>query len=119
MGTVEGRIVDMEFIDVFDEQLAKVGPPAIFTLNHDGRLQFDLFRSRDISRQNPNASVLQWCHCVYIDNSTQWPQYILATSPQLCLKHERARIEILDSYKEALCRVEVLKELCYQKGASC
>ena len=109
----------MEFIDIFDERLAKSGPPAIFTLNHEGRLQFDLFRSRDISRQNPNASELHWCHCVYIDHKTQWPQYILATSPQLCVQHERARIEILKTYELAQTRVRVLKERRYNKGNLC
>ena len=109
----------MEFIDTFDEHLAKTGPPAIFTLNHEGRIQFDLFRSRDISRQNPGAQLMEWCHCVYIDQSTQWPQYVLATSPQLCVRHERARIEILDSYEQALKRVCELKVICYSKARSC
>ena len=54
----------MEFLDEFDERLANEGPPGIFTLNFEGCLQFDLLRTRDISRQNPNAQTREWCHCV-------------------------------------------------------
>ena len=115
MGVVERGIV-MEFLDEFDENLAKVGPPAVFTKNHEGRLQFDLLRSRDIARQNPNATQKSWCHCIYIDQATQWPQYVLVTSPQLCLQHERSVIEIYSSYEEAITREEALKQVCYERA---
>ena len=59
----------MEFLDEFDERLANEGPPGIFTLNFEGCLQFDLLRTRDISRQNPNAQTQEWCHCCLLYTS--------------------------------------------------
>jgi len=109
----------MEFLDPFDERLAKEGPPAIFTLNHEGCLQFDLLRSRDITRQNPNPQKKEWCHCVYIDSATGWPQYILSTSPDLCLHHQRAKIIRCASYEAALSYVQVCKTELYRKERPC
>ena len=109
----------MEFLDVFDELLAKEGPPAIFTLNYEGCLQFDLLKSRDLLRQNPNPRVRAWCHCVLTDNDTNWPQYVLITSPDLCKLHSRAKIEIFNSYSEAIAYVTKAKELLYKKNSSC
>ena len=109
----------MEFLDQFDEILAKEGPPAVFTLNYEGSLQFDLLRSRDILRQNPNPKTKEWCHCVLIDHSTGWPQYVLLTSPDLCVCHERASITQFATYQEALAYVEVCKIRLYEYNRSC
>ena len=109
----------MEFLDDFDERLANEGPPGIFTLNFEGCLQFDLLRTRDISRQNPNAQTREWCHCVYVDHATLWPQYVLCTSPDLCQRHERASIIRCDSYEAALLCVEEKKKVVYEKNRSC
>lgn len=109
----------MEFLDIFDEILAKDGPPAVFTLNYEGCLQFDLLRSRDMLRQNPHTKTKSWCHCVAIDNSTGWPQYLLLTSPDLCTHHERASFTIFSSYEEALSFVDTCKRELYERNRSC
>ena len=108
----------MEFLDEFDELLASEGPPAVFTLNYEGCLQFDLLRSRDISRQNPNAVIRGFCHCVYIDHATSWPQYLLVTSPELCLKHDRAKILRFDTFEEAVAHVEKTKKALFKQNQS-
>ncbi|MAA80154.1 MAG: hypothetical protein CL916_12950 [Deltaproteobacteria bacterium] len=109
----------MEFLDDFDERLAKEGPPSVFTLNYEGCLQFDLLRSRDIARQNPNAKRHEWCHCVYVDHETLWPQYVLCTSPELCQRHERASIFRFESYAEAILYMEEKKQVVYEKNRLC
>ena len=109
----------MEFLDDYDEMLAKVGPPAIFTLNYEGCLQFDLLRSRDITRQNPNPQKKEWCHCVYVDKATGWPQYILSTSPDLCRSHQRATIVRCSSYEDAIAYMNESKRILYEKASSC
>ena len=109
----------MEFLDEYDERLAKEGPPGIFTLNYEGCLQFDLLRSRDVSRQNPNAQKREWCHCVYIDHETLWPQYVLCTSPDLCKRHERASIVRFASYEDALHQLNTMKLAAYEKTRPC
>ena len=109
----------MEFLDEFDERLAREGPPAVFALNFEGCLEFDLFRSRDISRQNPNAVSRDWCHCVYIDNDTSWPQYLLCTSSDLCKHHDRASIVLFPSFEQALSYVEEKKQQLFEKNRSC
>ena len=109
----------MEFLDDYDKMLAEKGPPAIFTLNYEGCLQFDLFRSRDITRQNPNPQKREWCHCVYIDTATGWPQYLLSTSPDLCVQHQRAEIIRCASYEDAIAHVAKCKQALYEKDPSC
>ena len=103
----------MEFIDPFDCALAKDGLPAVFTLNHEGVLQFDLVRSRDFRRQNPGPYHKAWVHCVLIDHATLWPQYILITSPELALRHERANIQRFGSYEDAIRYLEQKKQSLY------
>ena len=109
----------MEFLDDFDERLAKEGPPCVFTMNYEGCLQFDLLRSRDISRQNPNATTRKWCHCVYVDRQTLWPQYVLCTSPDLCVRHERALITQFENFSEAIAYEQEQKQILYKKQRTC
>ena len=92
----------MEFIDPFDLALAEEGVPSLFTLNHEGVLQLDLIRTRDFRRQNVGPYIKGWVHCVLVDKATGWPQYALATSPELVLRHERADIVPCSSYEKAL-----------------
>lgn len=109
----------MEFLDIFDEILAKEGPPCVFTLNYEGCLQFDLLRSRDILRQNPNPIKKEWCHCVLIDHETKWPQYVLFTSPDLCKTHARSKIQRFSSFDEAIAYVGKIKKLLYAGNRTC
>ena len=65
-------------LDDYDEMLAKEGPPAIFTsIMKDA---YSLIVRVAISPVNIQ-SAREWCHCVYIDTATGWPQYVLCTSP--------------------------------------
>ena len=105
----------MEFIDPFDQTLAQAGIPAIFTLNHEGVLQFDLVRTRDFCRQNPGPYTSVWMHSVMVDRATGWPQYVLATSPELILEHERAAIHLFDSYHTAIEEVLRKKQSLYER----
>ena len=41
----------MKFADPYDCKLAQSGPVGLFTLTHEGELQFDLFRTRDWRRR--------------------------------------------------------------------
>lgn len=109
----------MEFLDDFDERLAKEGPPCVFTMNYEGCLQFDLLRTRDIARQNPNATRKEWCHCVFVDDETKWPQYVLCTSPELCIRHERSSITRFSSFDEALQYERAQKLKLYEKNRTC
>ena len=106
----------MEFIDPFDYALAKDGLPAVFTLNHEGVLQFDLVRSRDFRRQNPPPYRKGWLHCVLVDHATSWPQYALITSPNLATRHERASIHQFDAYEDAIRYVKIKKEDLYGRS---
>ena len=105
----------MEFIDPFDQALAETGIPGIFTFNHEMVLQFDLIRTRDFRRQNPGPYQRTWVHCVLVDRETSWPQYVLATAPELVRIHERAEIFIYETSAEALLAVERKKKRLYQK----
>ena len=104
----------MVFTDPFDEELATSGPAAVFTLTHEGELQLNLFRSRELRRQNHPPFPLSLCHCVLVDQATRWPQYALITSPALCVRHERAIITKCASYEEALQMVDDVKQKYYQ-----
>ena len=108
----------MIFADPFDEALAKSGPAALFTLSHQGELRVDVMKSRELWRQNQGPFLVEACHCVLIDHETNWPQYALITSPQLCIRHERASIERYPAYEEALQAVEQYKKAYYQRQIS-
>ena len=91
----------MQFTDPFDETLALHGPAAIFTCTHDGELQLNVMRTRDLRRQHQPPFPHEYCHCLIIDHATGWVEYALITSPVLCSHHERANIQRYASYNEA------------------
>ncbi len=108
--------MEFTFTDDFDAQLAETGPPGLFTMNHDGELQFDLFRTRDWRRrfwseEDKGSNTLEFCHCVCIDATTQWPMYVLITSAQLVQSDERTTTERLKDYASAQRRLSELKAL--------
>ena len=79
--------MSLPFVDVFDEELAKSGLPAMFSINHEGFLSFDLLRTRSLWVLNEGPYDLKNCHCMLVDNETGWPQYALITSPGLTRQH--------------------------------
>lgn len=105
----------MEFVDSFDKSLAQEGPPAVFTLNHEGELELDLVRSRDFCRQNPGPYTKGWVHCVLIDKHTQWAQYALLSSPDIAIRHERASITQFESFDQCLQYVKEKREELYKR----
>lgn len=90
------------FCDPFDAALAASGPPAIFTVDAEGRLRFDADRSRDAWTRCDGAPRHAPTDCLFRDRATGWVQYVLATSPDLCQGHPRADIARYTSIDEAL-----------------
>jgi len=93
----------LSFRDRFDALLAAQGPPALFTVDAEGQLRLDPFRTRDgWSRLAPDAVVpLEACHCLYRDRATGFVQYVLATAPALYADHPRADVRRYASEAEA------------------
>ena len=92
------------FADEFDCHLAHNGPAGLFTMTHEGELQFDLFRTRDWIRRfqsSMNESNIEWSHCVMIDSATKWPMYCLITSSELVGSDDRTTTHVFDSYDQA------------------
>lgn len=96
------------FRDPFDQILAAQGPPALFTVDAEGELRLDPFRTRDgwsrISLDDVPAHDV--CHCLFRDRATGYVQYILVTSPALYADHPRADVRRFDSQRQALDALE-------------
>ena len=100
----------------FDKFMAEEGPAAIFTLDHDGNLNMDVVRSRDFWQINQPPFPRGDCHCLLRDRQTGWPQYALITSPQLCVTHPRADIEIFADQDSALLAVAEAKQELFARS---
>ena len=112
----------MQFTDPFDEGVARHGPGAFFTLNHEGELQLEVQKSRDLWRQHLDASFeertkIAWQHCILTDTKTGWPYYALISSPVLCRHYRQANLECFLSYEEALQTLDDRKRTFYQKNS--
>ena len=104
----------MNFTDDFDQKLAEMGPPSIFTLTHDKELQFDLIRTRDWLRRFPIKSAeVEWKHCVCVDAATQWPMYTLMTSVDMVKSDEQTTTHLFSTFVEALSFIDALKASLY------
>ena len=86
----------------FDEVLARRGPPAVFTLDHKGRLGMDEARTRESWTRVERIGELVLCHCLFEDIATGWHQYVLVTAEALCTDHPRARVHHFPSAEAAL-----------------
>ena len=105
------------FTDVFDQQMATEGPPGLFTLTHEGELQFDLFRTRDWKRRfhkGDNNSTIDWNHCVMIDIATGWPMYCLVTGLGLVGSDERTTTIRYETFGAAQSGLLELREQFFQ-----
>jgi hypothetical protein len=87
---------------LFDEAMAAHGPPAIFCLDHKGRLGLDEARSRESWSRLGCGGEFEHCHCVFEDRATGWHQYVLATSALLCGGHPRAAVHRFETMEQAL-----------------
>ena len=105
----------MDFVDTFDQKMAEEGPPAVFTLNHEGELELDVVRSRDFCRQNPGPYKKGWVHCVLIDKSTGWAQYALLSSPDISINHERASIIKFETFEQSIQHAKEKREELYKR----
>ena len=104
---------DIVFTDEFDEMMALQGPVGLFTLTHEGELQFDLFRTRDWKRRflsDISECTIQWCHCVMVDGATGWPMYCLLTSSDLVGSDERTTTIVYSDFRSAQMGLMTLKE---------
>ena len=115
-GVVEVKI-QHGFVDAFDEELAKKGPAAVFTVDHEGYLRVDVMRTRDFWNHHHPPFFLEDCHCVLRDRSTGWPQYALITSPELCQQHSRADIVRYPDQSSALVALEMLKKEVFDRNS--
>ena len=106
----------MKFADPFDRVLAISGPAGLFTLTHDGEIQFDLFRTRDWRRRFckvEDRGEISWNHCVCIDSETKWPIYVLMTADVLVCSDDRTQTTAFVTMDLALQYVEKVKAVLY------
>ena len=107
---------EVKFADPFDRVLAISGPSGLFTLSHDGQIQFDLFRTRDWRRRFCNVedtTQISWNHCVCIDSETKWPMYVLMTADALICSDDRTHTTVFETMDAALQYVAKQKEMLY------
>jgi hypothetical protein len=80
------------FADPWDRDVARCGPPALFTVGPRGQLRVALNRTRDQGKRAATDRPKAPCHCLFRDRATGWVQYVLATAPALVADHPRADI---------------------------
>lgn len=110
-----GEIV-MEWRSPFDEAMAESGSPAVFTLDHNGRLGVDEARTRETWCRVGGPDVREACHCLFTDKATGFVQYVFVTSPAFYRDHPRATTERFDSYSDALAALSALGPLPVRKA---
>ena len=96
------------FSDPFDRSVAIHGPAALFTIGPRGQLRLALNRTRDQGKRAVPSRPKEPCHCLFRDRATGYVQYVLATSPTLCVSHPRADVRVYSTQQDAL---EVLDAL--------
>jgi len=109
----------MKFADPYDLELAKSGPCGLFTMTHEGELQFDLFRTRDWRRRFLTTNVdvrVVWNHCVCIDTKTQWPMYVLMTANELVCTDQLTITKSFETMTHAIEHINELKANLYESS---
>ena len=97
-----------EWRSPFDEVMATQGPPAVFTLDHTGRLGIDEARTRETWCRVGGPDGREDCHCLFRDRATGFVQYVLVTSVNFYTEHPRADTVRYSSAEEALAALERL-----------
>ena len=98
----------MEWRSPFDRALAELGPPAVFTLDHSGRLGMDEARTRESWCRIGDLGHREACHCLFTDTATGFVQYVFVTAPSLYRDHPRASTARYSTAAEALAAIEAL-----------
>ena len=98
----------MEWRSEFDRVLAMQGPPAVFTLDHTGRLGVDEARTRESWCRVGEVGGLEPCHCLFTDRATGFVQYVLVTAVALFEAHPRASVVRYESEAAALAALGAL-----------
>lgn len=97
-----------DFGSEFDRRLAHHGPGVIFTQDADGELRLADDRTREAHALVGVPHTHAWCHCLYRDRATGFVQYLLVTSPELCVTHPRADIAHFPTQGRALDALDAL-----------
>ena len=98
----------MEWRSPFDRVLAELGPPAVFTLDHSGRLGMDEARTRESWCRVGDVGPREACHCLFTDTATGFVQYVFVTAPTLYRHHPRASTVRYATAAEAFAVLEAL-----------
>lgn len=98
----------MEWRSDFDRVLATQGPPAVFTLDHAGRLGVDEARTRESWCRVGEVGGVEACHCLFTDRATGFAQYVLVTAVALFEEHPRALVVRYESAAEALSALDAI-----------
>lgn len=81
------------FASEWDEALAAAGPPAIFTLDPEGKLRVDPERTREIFLVDRSLSGHDPGHWVLTDRRTGLRLYLYVTHPALARLQPRGDVE--------------------------
>ena len=82
----------IEMRSPFDQAVREQGPAAVFTIDAKGRLGLDELRTREHYGRIEGDKPQSECHCLFRDRATGFVQYVLLTSPELCVDHPRQDI---------------------------
>ena len=91
-----------EWRSPFDEVMAESGPPAVFTMDHGGRLGIDEARTRETWCRVGGPDGREECHCLFRDRATGFVQYVLVTAVNFYEAHPRADTVRYATEEEAL-----------------
>lgn len=82
-----------DFASGWDSALAAEGPPAIFTLDREGRLRVDPERTREVLLLGPLTGPREAAHYVLTDTVTGVRMYLFVSHPQLAERQPRGTAE--------------------------
>lgn len=78
------------FCDTFDAAVAASDAPALFTLDHHGRLRLDADRTRDALSRLTEIPCREPALYLLRDRATGWVQLVLSSAPALAEGQPRA-----------------------------
>ena len=104
---MSGPLTDLPFPfrSEVDRHLALRGPPAIFTLDARGQLNYDASRTRESwDRLEGSFDVHSIAPFAFLfrDIPTGWVQFVFSTSVDLCRDHPRAEVRVFTDPQVAL-----------------